>query len=157
MRRLFSSNSRSFSAFSDMTFCTMASAIARSSASFSQTHFVRSCPLTCCQATPAISQLNSSGVRCQATSFVRGQRKLPLCRRRVHNHTPCLSQRRTLIRERALLTKTKAAPSCHVDLSSSCIYCVSVSMPRRMSTGLIAMKTLSGLSIFERPEDIGKL
>lgn len=77
--------------------------------------------------------------------------------RRVHNHTPCLSHRRTLIRERALLTKTKAAPPCHIDRSSSCIYCVSASMPRRMSTGLIAMKTLSGLSIFERPEDIGKL
>lgn len=57
---------------------------------------------------------------------------------------------------RALLVKTKAAPSCHEDLRSSWTYWVSVSIPRRISTGLTASKTFSGVSMFERPENIGE-
>lgn len=59
--------------------------------------------------------------------------------------------------EQALLVKTKAIPSCHDDLSLSCIYCVSASIPRRISTSFTARKAFSGVSIFESPEHVGKL
>lgn len=77
------------------------------------------------------------------------------CSRRVHSHTPCLSHRRTFMRERTLLVKTKAAPSCHAALSSFWTYCVSVSIPRRISTGFTTRNTLSGVSMAKSPENIG--
>lgn len=135
-----------FTVFHDVTDCDYNEVTAEPLSS-RKTHLARSWPLSCCQSTPVINQLNSSWVSDQALSPARGQRKCPLCRRRTHSQTPCLSQRNTLMRERALLVKTKAAPSCHDDFSSSWTFCVRVSIPRRISTGCTARKTLSGFSI----------
>ena len=51
--------------------------------------------------------------------------------------------------------KTKAAPSCHAALSSFWTYCVRVSIPRRISTGVTTRNTLSGVSMAKSPENIG--
>ncbi len=59
------------------------------------------------------------------------------------------------MRERALLVKTKAAPSCHAALSSFRTYCVSMSIPRRISTGFTTRNMLSGVSMAKCPENVG--